>query len=237
MADNRTYYDSFSDHYDVGRGRGYHRFLDEAEFSVAAPQCAGRDVLEVGCGTGLILERIAPMARTATGVDLSPGMLERARERGLEVHEGNATELPFEDDSFDTVVCFKVIANVEDVEKALREMARVVRPGGHVVCEFYNTKSLRSWVKSRVKPGSIGSDGVLDEGDVYLRYDTKETILSYLPDDLEFVRWDGIRILSPAAVPFNIPVFGWMWEGLERAAMHTPLRKWGGFLVVTLRRT
>ncbi|MEE2780023.1 MAG: methyltransferase domain-containing protein [Myxococcota bacterium] len=237
MADNRTYYDSFSDHYDVGRERGYHRFLDEAELSVAASRCAGRDVLEVGCGTGLILERIAPMARTATGVDLSPGMLERARERGLEVHEGNATELPFEDGSFDTVVCFKVIAHVEAVEKALREMARVVRPGGHVVCEFYNTKSLRAWVKNRVKPGSIGKDGVLDEGDVYLRYDTKESILSYLPEELEFVRWDGIRIISPAAVPFNIPVFGWVWEGLERAAMQTPLRNWGGFLVVTLRRT
>ena len=46
------------------------------------PLCAGADVLEVGCGTGLILKRVAPVARRAVGLDISPNMLERARERG-----------------------------------------------------------------------------------------------------------------------------------------------------------
>ena len=235
MADNQAYYDTFSETYDRGRDQGYHRFLDEAEVSVASPWLGDVDVLEVGCGTGLILERLGRRARSAVGVDLSPGMLERARARGLEVHQSDASSLPFDDESFDLVVSFKVLAHVEDIGGALREIHRVLRPGGHAVLEFYNRRSLRTLVKGLTGPRAIGE--TLDEGDVYLRYDTRDEVLETLPEGLSLVRWDGIRILSPVALPFDLPAIGPLWCGLERAAMKTPLSRFGGFLLATLERS
>ena len=82
---NRAYYDDFSTGYERERSHGYHALLDELESSVVAPLCPGRSVLEVGCGTGLILSRLAPAAGQAMGVDLSGGMVRKARARGLDV--------------------------------------------------------------------------------------------------------------------------------------------------------
>ena len=234
--DNRNYYDTFAETYEDKRHAGYHVFLDEAEMSVIQRHIEGQEVLEVGCGTGLILQRIAKSARRAVGVDLSPGMLEHARRRGLEVHEANATELPFEDATFDVAVSFKVLAHVQDISDAMAEMARVVRPGGRVIAEFYNRRSIRTLVK-RLKPNSaIGSDGVVDT-DVYTRYDSIDDIKRYLPSNLEVARIDGIRIASPLALPFNLPFVGKAVAGLERSLMKTPLRHVGGFLVVHATRT
>jgi SAM-dependent methyltransferase len=145
---NRRYYDAFATGYETQRGDndpgGYHELLDELESEFVRRFGAGRDVLEVGCGTGLVLGRIAGFAKSATGVDLSPGMLERARSRGLDVREASATALPFDDQSFDVTCSFKVLAHIPDIERALSEMARVTRPGGHVIAEFYNPcKTLR----------------------------------------------------------------------------------------------
>src|SRR6185436_4605752 len=95
----RAYYDEFSHRYDARRGGaepgGYHDLIDDLEVGFTKRFGEGRDVLEVGCGTGLLLLRISRFARSARGVDLSPGMLARARERGLDVTEGSATVLPF----------------------------------------------------------------------------------------------------------------------------------------------
>src|SRR6188768_2187821 len=100
-ANSRAYYDEFSRTYEAKRGQrsagGYHDLLDHLEAGYVARFGSGRDVLEVGCGTGLVLSRIREFAGTARGVDLSPGMLELAKARGLEVVEGSATSLPFAD--------------------------------------------------------------------------------------------------------------------------------------------
>ena len=73
---SRAYYDDFSKRYERERHHGYHALLDELELDVALPLAEGREVLEVGCGTGLILSRLAGVARRAEGIDLSPGMLD-----------------------------------------------------------------------------------------------------------------------------------------------------------------
>src|SRR5690606_25372618 len=98
---------------------GYHELLDELESEYVRRFGQARDVLEVGCGTGLVLKRIREFARTAKGVDLSPGMLEKAKTRGLDVQLGSATELPFEANQFDVTCSFKVLAHVPEIEKAL----------------------------------------------------------------------------------------------------------------------
>src|SRR5262245_29581803 len=105
---SRLYYDDFSAGYERERGVGYHRMLDDLELRVTAPYVVDQRVLEIGCGTGLILGRLAGIAAEAWGVDLSPGMLRGARERGLRVVQASATQLPFADGSFDVVCSFKV---------------------------------------------------------------------------------------------------------------------------------
>jgi len=234
--DNRSYYDTFSETYEAKRHYGYHQFLDDAEFGLVEKHCGGADVLEVGCGTGLILQRAAVLAKRAVGVDISPGMLEHAKQRGLDVYEGSATELPFEDNSFDLVYSFKVLAHVQGIEDALREIHRVTRPGGRIFAEFYNRTSLRTLVK-HLKPGTkIGAQGDTTDDDVFTRYDSLSDIEAICPVGLQVERIHGIRIASPLALPFDLPLFGRAWAGLERALMHTPLKRFGGFLVVELSK-
>ena len=96
------------------------------------------DVLDVGVGTGADLPYFPPGVRT-TGVDLSPAMLDVARERARElgVHadlrEGDAQALPFDDASFDSVVCTLALCAIPDDRAAITEMHRVLRPGGSLL--------------------------------------------------------------------------------------------------------
>jgi SAM-dependent methyltransferase len=99
--------------------------IDDLEVQVTTPYARGARALELGCGTGLILARVAEVAREAVGVDLSEGMAQRARDRGLDVHIGSVCDLPFEDEQFDLTYSFKVLAHVPDIVAAVREAARV----------------------------------------------------------------------------------------------------------------
>lgn len=95
-------------------------------------------VLDAGCGTGGLLRRLSGIHSEWrwTGVDLSPAACRLARERvaaATEIREASVTALPFADASFDAVVSADVLYHVADDAAALREFARVLRPGGVVV--------------------------------------------------------------------------------------------------------
>ena len=93
-------------------------------------------VLDAGCGTGGLIRRMSVQnpAWQWTGVDLSPVACELARTRTTaEIREASITALPFPDASFDAVVSADVIYHVDDDAAALKEFARVLRPGGCVV--------------------------------------------------------------------------------------------------------
>ncbi|WP_165217430.1 class I SAM-dependent methyltransferase [Schaalia sp. ZJ1691] len=99
----------------------------------------GDRVLDVAAGTGASSAAIARTGAHVTACDLSEGMIEvgRARHPDIEFIQANAMDMEFESDSFDIVTISYGLRNIPDPEKALREMARVVRPGGRlVVCEF-----------------------------------------------------------------------------------------------------
>ncbi len=103
-------------------------------------------VLDVGCGTGALLYRLAsssPKARLV-GLDLVPEMLAIARRRlpsGLELREGSAEQLPFEDEQFDLVVSCNMFHYIRHPKRAIQEMLRVLRPGGQLLitdwCDDY----------------------------------------------------------------------------------------------------
>ncbi|HEY6723394.1 MAG TPA: class I SAM-dependent methyltransferase [Polyangiaceae bacterium] len=235
---NRQYYDAFSENYEAERGKnsvkGYHDMLDELEAEFVQRYGAGKDVLEVGCGTGLVLERIARFARSSRGIDLSPGMLARARERGLDVSEASATELPFENDSFDVCCSFKVLAHIPAISTALGEMARVTRPGGFVIAEFYNPNSIRGLLKRYGPAGRIASQA--KESDVFTRFDSPETVARMAPPGTRFVDSRGVRIVTPSASVMRLRPVGRLLRRAEGWLADSRLKRFGGFYIAAFRK-
>lgn len=90
-------------------------------------------ILDVGCGTGANLLMLSEYGE-AEGVDIAEDALAFCRERGLDkVRLGAGEELPYEDGTFDLVTAFDVVEHMDDDLAGLREMRRVLRPGGRVL--------------------------------------------------------------------------------------------------------
>jgi ubiquinone/menaquinone biosynthesis C-methylase UbiE len=235
----RAYYDEFSKSYERHRrpnsADGYHALVDDLEVELCERYGRDRDILECGCGTGLILERLAGFARRAAGIDLSPGMLELARSRGLDVQEGSVTALPFDDATFDVTCSFKVLAHVPDIGKALAEMARVTRPGGVILAEFYNPLSMRALAKRLGPAGKIGHETT--ESAVFTRFDAPWVLPRILPPGTRVETARGIRIVTPAAAAMKVPGLRGMLARAERLLCDTPAAYFGGFYVAVIRKS
>jgi SAM-dependent methyltransferase len=113
----------------------------------AARVTSGTRLLDAGCGAGLLALLASLRGARVAALDAAPGLLAVARRRlpGADVREGDLEALPFADASFDAVVAVNSVFYAEDMGAALRELARVARPGGRVVatawgpparCEF-----------------------------------------------------------------------------------------------------
>lgn len=234
----RRYYDEFSKTYErhrrPNRQDGYHALVDDLEVELCQRYGSNRDILECGCGTGLILERLAEFARRAAGIDLSPGMLALATSRGLDVREAAVTELPFEDASFDVTCSFKVLAHVPDIGKALSEMARVTRPGGVILAEFYNPLSFRGLAKKFGPAGKISDE--TKESAVYTRFDPPWVLPRLLPPNTRIETARGIRILTPAAAFMRVPGISNVLRFGERFLCDSPAAVLAGFYVAVIRK-
>src|SRR3954454_13664087 len=104
----------------------------EVVYERLAPRCAGREVLEAGCGEGYGADLIAGVARRVIAVDYDESAVAHVRSRypRVEVTQANLTELPLSDSSVDVVVNFQVIEHLWDQGQFIRECARVLRPSG-----------------------------------------------------------------------------------------------------------
>jgi demethylmenaquinone methyltransferase/2-methoxy-6-polyprenyl-1,4-benzoquinol methylase len=97
----------------------------------------GERVLDLAAGTATSAAALARTGATVIGCDFSLGMLRQGRGKGVDLVAGDALRLPFADASFDAVTISFGLRNVQDTDRALRELLRVTRPGGRlVVCEF-----------------------------------------------------------------------------------------------------
>jgi SAM-dependent methyltransferase len=114
----------------VGRRRIISSFIEKIcrDMGKARPR-----ILDVGCGTGANLEMLAQYGE-AEGVDVSQEALAFCRERGLRnVRQGAAERLPYDDESFDLVTALDVVEHLDDDTAGLREMRRVLKPGGRAM--------------------------------------------------------------------------------------------------------
>jgi ubiquinone/menaquinone biosynthesis C-methylase UbiE len=111
--------------------------LEELVRSYVRPEA---QVLDLGCGRGGVVELFWRDVKIAAGVDPdAPSLAEH--HAGLPVIRGRGEQLPFADHSFDLIVCLWVLEHVESPEAVLREVRRVLRPGGHFV---FLTPNLRN---------------------------------------------------------------------------------------------
>jgi SAM-dependent methyltransferase len=144
----------------------------------AARLVAGERVVDVGCGTGAIARRAAPLIRprgAVIGVDPNPTSLQMARavsDPGIGWRLGELTRLPLPDRMFDAAVCQHTLAITPDRERAVRELRRVLKPGGRI---------------------AVGTLGPLERSPVF----------SALADAL--AARDGVRIAAAVRLPFSLP--------------------------------
>lgn len=153
-ADVSSMFDRVSGHYDLTNDvlsvgvTPYWRFKARQEINPHP----GQKVLDVACGTGTVSRILADHGSTVTGLDFSQGMITQAVARHgdhplIDFTQGDATDLPFEDNTFDVTTVSFGIRNVQEPKKALAEMFRVTKPGGMIlVCEFsHPTNGIVNW--------------------------------------------------------------------------------------------
>ncbi len=154
-----------ADSYDRLIGWWERRMFGEDNRPWACSRAEGK-VLEVAVGTGLNLP-FYDAGLSVVGIDLSPDMLAIARRRALDagrdvdLREGDAHELAFDDGSFDTVVCTFSLCNIPDTDRALGEMHRVLRPGGRLILVDHIRSSVRPilWLQKVAELLTVRMDG------------------------------------------------------------------------------
>jgi ubiquinone/menaquinone biosynthesis C-methylase UbiE len=161
-------------------------------------------ILEIGPGPGILLEKMAGRHPLAVGLDLSPGMLRQAKRRLGRAHrrtdliQGNAVHLPLASESLDGVAMTFAFSAIPDGLGALREMARVLRPGGvlAVVDAGYPSDGNRI-ATALARMWEIGGDFMRDEASLMRQADFEVVVRR------EFGAFDHIRLVvgrKPAAV-------------------------------------
>lgn len=222
----KQYYDTYGKRYDDERIIGYYSFINDIEVDTISEYAEGKKVLEIGCGTGIILKRIAKIAKEAWGVDLSSGMLKKAKEKDLNVKQANATQLPFKDSEFDVVYSVKVLAHIPDIEKVIEEVHRVLKKDGMAVLEFYNPKSFKKLANTIQKSGEK----------VFLRFDSHSDIMRLVEGKFKLIGTRGARIISMTSGMIRLPILGNFVITAEKMLAGSPFKVFAGYYIVILRK-
>ena len=174
--------------YDREHELGTREFFDEveryrySEYAAWMPQLMGFEkfrgarLLEVGCGMGTDLLQFARGGARCVGVDLTPRSVEITQHRfklygadGAFINS-DGERLPFRDESFDVVYSNGVLHHTPDTAGAIREVHRVLRPGGTAKVMLYHRNSLNYWVEIVLRRGVFGAE--------FLRGRSAEEIMS-----------------------------------------------------------
>lgn len=119
----------------------------DAEFKVMRlPAVQGGRLLDIGCGDGGAILHLQKRGWSVHGIDFDPGAVEAARRRGIAVDLGDVAERSYPGASFDVVTLNHALEHLVDVRKTLREVLRILRPGGQILIV---TPNAASWLSRR----------------------------------------------------------------------------------------
>ena len=111
-------------------------WLAEARARLIPPPAPGAVAVDIACGGGLMAPHLTGYRHI--GVDLSEASLQLAAEHGIEAIRGDVTQLPLDDEVAELVVAGEIFEHVTDLEATVTEIARVLKPGGTMVCDTIN---------------------------------------------------------------------------------------------------
>jgi len=166
------------------------RLLDR----VAELSGTGLQVLDAGCGTGNLTLKLAERHQQVTALDFSEGMVNAVRAKtqhlsNVKVNKGDITSIEFPDESFDAVTSVNVLYNIVNAEQAIKEMCRVLKPGGRlVICSPLAGRSFTEEQKDRVKNDCIANGLNLEQMDKCWQFQfrlLKDGGFKYLPTEAE----------------------------------------------------
>ena len=172
----------------------------------------GKEVLDVGCGAGTLLQMFNERGANCFGIDVAPVFVELARSRGLQVSEASMHDLPFGDETFDVVVSNYVLNYLppEGQRLALQEKFRVLRPKGVMIFSYMHPSLMRSGRYQPTPPHypSIVEDYFRPKRQEEIKFFDQKFILHLLdwPEIVNMVIESGFRLqeLIDAEVPENL---------------------------------
>jgi len=169
--------------------------------------------LDAACGTGRHTAYLASLGYKAIGVDSSPEMLARAREKvpDADFHEADVCDLPLDDDTVDVVVCAIALAHLPDLDRALTELVRVLKPDGHLVIS--DSRGLIGDIGLPLV--KVGADGDFGYMPTHARL-TSDYLAAALPLGLEVRRCEEPRRPSPLVGDDGTNLYG------VRSPIHGP---------------
>ena len=164
------------------------KYVLDAPMLQAVRDTGAKTALDVGCGEGRFCRMMTQEGVQTTGIDPTQALLDVAREKHPEgtYQNARAEALPFDDNSFDLTVSYVALIDIPKHVKAIAEMARVTRPGGHVLM-------------SNLQPNATARARWATEKNGGWVYDDTGTPQHYVVDDMQkeqmfWASWSGIRI-------------------------------------------
>jgi SAM-dependent methyltransferase len=237
------------------------RFLAEAWFAqdegqppfsglIPYADLQGKDVLEIGSGTGVHARLLAGAGARLTAIDLTPTAVELTKRRlqlagvDADVREADAESLPFADDSFDLVWSWGVIHHSEHTDRVVAEIARVLRPGGRLALMVYHRSSITFWVNYVAYRGIVRGGLLRESPDklanrwsdgVIARHYTRQSLSDALEPWFEHIE---TRVMGQMgeAIPLPARVRRWVARLVPAGAQRALLRRHGWFLYASATR-
>lgn len=181
--------DGYDDWFSTPLG-GYADAVEKELLGAVAQPKAGEEALDLGCGTGVHSIWLAEQGLTVTGLDESEAMLDVARAKTQAggpsvtwVH-GDAARLPFPDSHFDLVISVTALEFVDDRQAVLREVLRVLRPGGRLALGLLTRDS--AWGELYAEAG-LNPDAVFSRAHLFTEKDLVE-LDAFLPGRMQWLR-------------------------------------------------